>query len=141
MQISTKGKYAVRIMLDVAKYSAGGAVRTQDISERQSISVKYAEQITALLVKGGLLRSARGAGGGYTLVKRADEYKISEILLKTEGELMPVDCVTDSCPKSGGCAVQSLWSGLYKAVHDYLDSVTLQNLLDSSSDGGDNYVI
>lgn len=143
MQISTRGRYAVRILLDVAKNGNGCAVRMQDISLRQGIPIKYAEQITALLVKGGLLRSVRGAGGGYVLTGKPEEYKISEILQKTEGELAPADCVSEggTCDRAGFCAARGLWEGLRNVMIDYLDSVNLQTLLESSADSGDHYII
>lgn len=143
MQISTRGRYAVRILLDVAMNGAGGAVRMQDISARQGITPKYAEQITALLVKTGLLRSLRGAGGGYSLVKPPSDYRISEILLKTEGDLVPVDNLSESegCAKEVRGALSGLWSGLHEVIIGYLDSVTLQNLLECVYEGGDHYVI
>ena len=93
MKISTKGRYGVRIMLDVAKNGGGQPVRITDIAERQNISVKYTEQITGSLVKCGLLRSVRGPQGGYLLVKDAGDYTVWEILLHMEGDPAPVDCV------------------------------------------------
>ena len=142
MQISTKGRYAVRILLDVAEKEGGGAVRTQDIAERQELSQKYTEQLTSLLVKGGLLRSVRGAGGGYSLTKKPGEYTIAEILTKTEGSIAPVECGAGSgaCPREEDCAVRGLWEGLARVIKEYLTSVTLQTLLDSRT-SGDNYVI
>ena len=142
MYISTKGRYAVRILLDIAQNGRGGAVRTQDIALRQQISPKYTEQLTALLVKGGLLRSVRGAGGGYSLTKEPCEYTIAEILTKTEGSISPVGCGAESgvCPREEDCAVRGLWEGLARVIKEYLTSVTLQTLLDSRT-SGDNYVI
>lgn len=130
-------------MLDVAQNYTKGSVKIADISARQDITVKYAEQITALLVKGGLLRSVRGAGGGYTLIKKPHEYRISEILYKTEGDLAPVECATGdvSCPRNGTCATKGLWVGLYRVMNEYLEGITLQDLVDSAYDGGDNYCI
>lgn len=143
MYISTKGRYAVRILLDVAQNGGGGAVRTQDIALRQQITLKYTEQITALLVKGGLLRSVRGAGGGYSLVKQPNQYTIAEILHKAEGNFSPVECANESgvCPREESCVVRGLWRGLDKVINDYLQSITLQTLLDRLPDGGDNYMI
>lgn len=141
MLISTKGRYAVRIMLDVAQNGDKGSVKIADVSSRQDITVKYAEQITALLVKGGLLRSVRGAGGGYSLVKKPHEYRISEILYKTEGDLAPVDCVTGECPRQELCATKGLWEGLYRIINNYLEGITLQDLLDSAYNGADHYYI
>lgn len=143
MYISTKGRYAVRILLDIAQNGGGGSVRTQDIALRQQITPKYTEQLTALLVKGGLLRSVRGAGGGYCLVKQPNQYTIAEILHKAEGNFTPVECAAESgvCPREESCVVRGLWRGLDKVINDYLQSVTLQTLLDRLPDGGDNYMI
>ena len=143
MYISTKGRYAVRILLDIAQNGGAGAVRTQDIALRQQITPKYTEQLTALLVKGGLLRSVRGAGGGYCLVKQPDQYTIAEILQKTEGNFSPVGCAAENgvCPREESCVVRGLWRGLDEVIHDYLKSVTLQTLLDRLPDGSDNYMI
>lgn len=143
MLISTKGRYAVRIMIDIAQNSAKGPVKIADISVRQGITVKYAEQITALLVKGGLLHSVRGAGGGYSLVKKAEEYPVSEILYKTEGDLAPVECALNDayCPRQENCVTKDLWGGLYRVIDEYLASISLQNLLDNMIDGADQYSI
>ena len=130
MKISTKGRYGVRIMLDVAKNCGGQPVRIIDIAERQNLTVKYTEQITSSLVKCGLLRSVRGSQGGYLLVKPPEDYTVWEILQHMEGDLAPVDCVTQSaaCSSSQTCVTRKLWSGLYEAERNYLVSVTLKDL-------------
>lgn len=135
MLISTKGRYAVRILLDVALHEANGAVKIAEISARQEISAKYAEQITGMLVKGGLLRSIRGAGGGYVLQKRPEQYTVAEILQKTEGDLAPVGCVTDPayCRRQESCVTARLWSGLYQTIREYLNGITLRDLADDST--------
>ena len=142
MLISTKGRYAVRIMLDVA-LNGGGAVRVADISLRQGITPKYAEQITSLLVKAGLLRSVRGACGGYYLAKSPEEYKISEILYKTEGDLAPVDCIAGGrhCSREESCASKALWDGLYRVMNDYLEGITLKDLMQRAVPASDDYCI
>lgn len=143
MKISTKGRYGMRIMLDVAKNCAGGPVRIADVCARQQISPKYAEQIMGQLSRGGLLRSVRGAQGGYTLVKRPAEYTAAEILRCTEGELSVVGCVQDgsSCVRGEGCVMRTFWAGLNGALEAYLNAVTLQSLLDSDPDAADFYSI
>jgi len=143
MLISTKGRYAVRIMQDIAVNGKEGLVKIAEISARQEITVKYAEQITALLVKGGLLRSVRGMGGGYALTKRAEEYTVLEILTKAEGDLVPVDCLSDDefCPRGEDCVSRDLWKGLYRVIREYLSGITLQQLIDRTCDGGDQYCI
>lgn len=141
MKISTKGRYAVRIMADIA--ACDPPVRISDIASRQGISVKYTEQITGALVKSGLLRSIRGAQGGYELVKSADKYTVGEILRKTEGDLCPVECVkSHNCVREElGCAANKLWTGLYECINNYLDGITLQDLLDSEGNPADFYSI
>lgn len=143
MKISTKGRYGIRIMLDVAKHSAGGPVKIADVSARQEISLKYVEQIMGMLSRGGLLRSLRGAQGGYTLVKSPSEYTAGEILRFTEGDIEPVECVSNPslCPRAGGCAARSFWEGLNKKVYEYIDGVTLQDLIDSEGNSSDFYQI
>lgn len=143
MKISTKGRYGMRIMLDVAKNRAGGPVRIADVCARQSISPKYAEQIMGLLSRGGLLRSVRGAQGGYTLVKKPEEYSAAEILKCAEGELSVVECVQDgaSCDRAEGCVMRTFWAGLNGAIEGYLNAVTLQSLIDSDPNAADFYSI
>lgn len=139
MKISTKGRYGVRIMIDIALHLGDAPVRLSDISARQGVTLKYTEQITGMLVKGGLLRSVRGASGGYVLAKAPDEYTAGEILRCTEGEFSPDD---DFPPYQGGsCAAQKLWEGLYRRINEYLDGVTLQDLIDWSPDPADYYSI
>lgn len=143
MKISSKGRNSVRIMWDVAKNSHGAPVRVADIAERACITPKYAEQITGQLCRSGLLKSVRGASGGYVLVKRPDEYTAWEILIKSEGDLSPAECATDynSCAYAQNCSTQRLWQGLYGAVRAYLEGVTLQDLIDGEGEAGDFYEI
>ena len=141
MKISTKGRYGVRIMADVAKNGGDSPVKITDISARQGVTLKYTEQICGILSKGGLLRSIRGAQGGYVLVKQPEKYTVLEILNCLEGDLAPVGCVnSDLCERFEGCSVRSLWSGLYKVVEEYLGGVTLADLVSAAS-SGDFYVI
>lgn len=141
MKISTKGRYGVRIMADVAKHGNDSPVKITDISSRQDLTLKYTEQICGILAKAGLLRSIRGASGGYVLVKQPDRYTVLEILNCLEGDLTPVSCVnSDACERFGDCNVRSLWSGLYKVVSEYLGGVTLADLIDTAP-SGDFYVI
>lgn len=131
MKISTKGRYGLRIMLDLA--SAGGVVAIRDISERQGISIKYTEQIAGMLVRCGLVRSVRGPQGGYALAKSAENYTVFEILEKCEGDLAPVECVTTAeCSRAEICATKKLWAGLYANITQYLGGITLQNLVDGN---------
>lgn len=129
--ISTKGRYALRLMIDIAAYSNGGVVSLKDISARQGISIKYLEQVVALLTRSQLLISVRGNNGGYRLVKEPKDYKVGEILLAAEGTLAPVSCLqteVNTCPRALGCATIDFWHGFYKVVNDYVNGVTLEEL-------------
>ncbi len=142
MKISTKGRYGVWIMIDVAQNNTGLPVRIADISSRQGISVKYTEQITGILVKSGLLKSVRGAQGGYELVKSPSEYTVGEILRKTEGDISLVDCSpTSNCPHGAACTTRKLWQGLNECINNYLEGITLQDLADSNPNSSDFYCI
>ncbi len=141
MKISTKGRYGVWIMVDIAQHS-GAPVRIADISDRQGISVKYTEQITGNLVKCGLLRSIRGALGGYELVKNPEDYTVYEILKNTEGDLCLVDCTaTSNCPHGVGCTTRGLWQGLNACIKNYLSGITLKELVDGAPEASDFYNI
>lgn len=134
MKISTRGRYALRFMIDLAQHNNGDFTALKDISERQNISVKYLEQITSLLSKFGLLQSVRGPQGGYKLSKKPADYTVGEILRITEGNLAPVTCLEqpqNTCPRASNCPTLGIWEGLAKVVNDYLDGKTLQDLVDS----------
>lgn len=130
MKISTKGRFALRLMVDLTEQGDGAYVSLKDIALRQDISVKYLEQIVSVLAKGGLLLSNRGPKGGYRLAKPADEYVVGEILRAAEGDLSPVFCLTNEnvCERADICPTRDFWQGLYDAVNDYVDSVTLNQL-------------
>ena len=132
MKISTRGRYALDFMIDLAQHNSGDYIALKDVSARQQISVKYLEQITSLLSKFGLLLSVRGPQGGYKLAKAAEQYTIGEILRITEGDMAPVACLSgtdNACDKKLSCPTLKLWTGLDKVVNEYLDSVTLQDLV------------
>ena len=132
--ISTKGRYALRLMIDIATYSNGKPVSLKDISERQDISIKYLEQVVSLLVKRGYLVSVRGNNGGYLLAKAANLYTAGDILRCAEGTLAPVACLqTDcnTCPRKDICSTIGFWKGFYDVVNNYVDSVTLDDLKDN----------
>lgn len=140
MKISTKGRYALRMLLDLAMHGDGEYVSLKDIAERQNISKKYLEQIVPLLNKSGLLRTNRGYQGGYMLSKPPSQYNVGEILRITEGDLCPVDCLRyepNTCPRVDDCMTLFVWNGLYKAITDYLDNISLQDILDRGTGGGD----
>lgn len=142
MKISTKGRYALRMLLDLAMHRDDGFIALKDIAERQNISKKYLEQIVPLLNRSGLLRTNRGFQGGYMLSKPASECTVGEILRLTEGSLAPITCVeqeVNECPRQSSCITLPMWEGLYKQITDYLDNITLQKMIDdfTSANGGD----
>lgn len=133
MMVSTKGRYALRLMLDIAEHHGSDCISIKDISARQEISVKYLEQIVGFLCKSGLLKSIRGAKGGYKLTREPNEYTIGEILRACEGDLYPVPCLDGDqnlCPRVAVCKTVDFWQGLYDVVSSYVDSKTLQDLID-----------
>lgn len=132
MKISTKGRYALRMMADLAQNSNGGCVALKDIAARQEISKKYLEQIVPLLTRAELLRTNRGFQGGYALSKPAEQYTVGEILRITEGNLAPVACLQyseNTCPRCAECQVLPVWEGLYKVIIDYLDGISLKDII------------
>ena len=132
MKISTRGRYALRFMIDLAQHNNGSFTALKDVSDRQGISVKYLEQIAALLSKFGLLQSVRGPQGGYRLSKPADKYTVGEILRTTEGNLAPVACLEQTpnqCERQAVCPTIGMWQGLADVINNYLDSVSLQDLV------------
>ena len=133
MMISTKGRYALRVMLDLAGQSQEEFISLKAISDRQKISMKYLEAIVASLSKAGMLESQRGKSGGYRLNKPAAAYSVGNVLRAAEGELTAVSCLEESkggCDRAGECLTLPLWRNLDKVVGDYLDSVTLADLLE-----------
>lgn len=131
MKISTKGRYALRVMIDLALNSNEKYITAKEISERQEISNKYLEQIIAMLNKAGYLEAARGNTGGYKLARKTSEYVIGDILKATEGNLTPIDCLTEEgkCKKQEGCKTHSFWKGLDDAINEYVNSKTLEDLI------------
>ena len=132
MKISTKGRYALRVMIDLAMNNNGEYISLKDISKRQGVSVKYLEQIVSLLNKQGLLQTARGNNGGYKLNKEIDKYTVGEILRAAEGDLAPITCVKEEaeCDKKAGCLTYNFWKGLDDVINEYIDSKTLADLID-----------
>lgn len=132
MKISTKGRYALRMLLDLAQHQNDGFIALKDIAERQNISKKYLEQIIPIFNKSDILKTSRGSQGGYRLSKTPDKYTVGDILRLTEGSLAPVSCAEDGpseCGRSGECAMLGVWQGLYKVINEYLDTITLQDIL------------
>jgi Rrf2 family protein len=136
MKISTKGRYALRMMVDLAQHNNEEWVSLKEISERQNVSVKYLEQIVSSLIRSGLLLSSRGPQGGYMLARKPEEYTAGEILREIEGSLVPVACMeseVNQCERYEYCTTIKFWEGLYKVITDYLDSVTLADLAYNSN--------
>ena len=130
MKVSTKGRYALRIMIDIAKNSKDDYVSIHSISERQDISNKYIEQIVSKLTKANLLTTLRGHTGGYKLSRKPSEYKVGEILRVAEGDLNVIDCVKDNnCPRKNICNTYFFWEGLDRVINEYADSYTLEELI------------
>lgn len=144
MKISTKGRYALRFMIDLAVNNEG-YVALKDVAQRQGISKKYLEQIVPMLNRSGMLLTNRGYQGGYRLAKRPEEYTVGAILRITEGSLAPVACLDNEenlCEHRDSCPTLELWKGLNKVISDYLDSITLQQLVDRYYKlGADEYYI
>ncbi len=132
MIVSTKGRYALRVMIDLAEQHTQDRTPLKEIAERQNISQKYIEAIMTLLSKNGFVEAVHGKGGGYKLNKKPEEYKVGDILRLTEGSLSPVACLekgAPECPRKNACRTLSLWTKLDDLVENYLDSVTLADLM------------
>lgn len=143
MLISTKGRYAMRVLIDLAEHQADGYIPLKAIAQRQEISEKYLESIIKLLVKAKLLTGVRGKGGGYRMTRPPEQYTVGQVLRLTEESLAPVSCLedgADACERAAECRTLELWRGLDKAINDYLDSVTVADLMRQERDGFD-YVI
>ena len=132
MIVSTKGRYALRVMIDLAEQHTQDRTPLKEIAERQEISQKYIEAIMTLLSKNGFVEAVHGKGGGYKLNKKPEEYKVGDILRLTEGSLSPVACLekgAEECPRKASCRTLPLWTKLDELVENYLDSVTLADLM------------
>lgn len=145
MKISTKGRYALRMMIDLAEHQNEGFVALKDIAGRQNISKKYLEQIVPVLNRSGFLQTNRGYQGGYQLTRTPSAYTVREILELTEGGLAPVACLDRDaglCERSGFCATLPMWKGLQQVIEDYLEKITLQDLVDQQQElYANSYVI
>ncbi len=133
MKISTRGRYALRMLIDLAEHENCGFVALKDIAARQNISKKYLEQIIPIFNNSDILKTARGSQGGYRLSRSPEKYTVGEILRLTEGNLAPVDCLTQDpieCERSVDCPTLPVWQELNRVINEYLDSITLQDILD-----------
>ncbi len=144
MKVSTKGRYALRIMLDLALHDSGELVPLKDIAQRQEITLKYMEQIISPLAKAGYVQSLRGSSGGYRLSRKPSEYTAGGILRILEGPLVPTTCLEGdavTCPRADYCPTLPFWQGLSKTINDYVDSVTLEDLVNEALSRASDYVI
>ncbi len=145
MKISTKGRYALRMLIDLAEHKESGYISLKDVAKRQQISKKYLEQIIPIFNHTGMLLTNRGAQGGYKLARTPDKYTVAEILRLTEGSIAPVACLDqepNECERSAECVTLPIWQGLYDVIKEYLEGITLQDILDQEqARRGNDYVI
>ena len=140
--ISTKGRYSIRILLDLAEHRNGDFIPMKEVAGRQGISLKYIERLMPALKAAGLVESVHGIGGGYRLTREPEEYSLWEILELAEGDLVPVACLQPEapvCQRADECRTLGVWQGFYDLTRDYFSRITLADLLDMPA--GDNYVI
>lgn len=143
MIVSTKGRYALRVMIDLAEHQAERYVPLKEVAARQEISEKYLENILKVLVQNGFLEGLRGKGGGYRLTRSPDQYTVAEILLLTEGSLAPVSCLVPGapvCQRMTNCRTYNMWKGLNDLITNYFGNITLADLAAPDQEGND-YVI
>lgn len=139
MKISTKGRYALRMLIDLAEHQNDGYIALKDIANRQNISKKYLEQIVPIFNKSNILKTNRGFQGGYRLARTPDKYTVGEILRLTEGSLVPVACLENDpnqCDRNAECPTLYVWQGLYKVISEYLDGITLQEIIEKQRERG-----
>ena len=144
MKISTKGRYALRLMMDLAENNSGSPISLKDVAKRQDISDKYLEQIISILNKAGYVRSVRGAQGGYMLKMEPQNYTVGMILRQTEGSLAPVACIEDDeivCDRQQQCVTSIVYKKINDAISGVVDYITLQDLVDWQNEKNGNYVI
>lgn len=135
--ISTRGRYALRVMLDLAEHTEDGSIPMKEVAERQGVSLKYLERIMPALSKGGLVEGVHGKGGGYRLSRPAEEYTVGEILRLAEGDLAPVACLAcgaKPCEREPYCKTISMWKRFYDITNEYFDGITIADLLKSGAD-------
>ena len=140
--ISTRGRYALRVLLDLADHCGGSYIPMKDVAARQNISLKYLERILPTLTKAKLIEGVHGKGGGYRLTRAPEDYTVGEILRLTEGDLAPVSCLSPDappCERMNECRTIKIWREFYEMTNRYFDSIRLSDL--TASDASDNYVI
>lgn len=144
MKVSTKGRYALRMMIDLAQNNTGIPISLKDVASRQGISDKYLEQIISILNKAGYVKSIRGAQGGYLLRRSPSEYTVGMILRLTEGSLAPVSCVEGEemeCERQDACVTVLVWKRINDAINEVVDNITLQDLVDWQNEKNGQYII
>ena len=142
MLISTRGRYALRVMIDLAEHNDGSHIPMKEVAERQELSLKYLERILPILTKSKLIIGVHGKGGGYRLNRSPDEYTVGEILRLTEGNLAPVSCLecdAEPCGRASECRTLKMWEGFFKLTNEYFDNITVADLMRKES--GHDYVI
>ncbi len=143
MMISTRGRYALRVLIDLAEHRNGSYIPMKDVADRQDISLKYLERIVPVLTQSGLIEGVHGKGGGYRLVKNPDECKVGDVLRLTEGDLAPVACLAQGaqpCGRAAECRTLDMWKKFNILINDYFDGITIADLM-KSSPAADNYII
>ena len=142
MMISTRGRYALRVLIDLAEHGGGSYIPMKEVADRQDISLKYLERILPLLVKSGYVEGVHGKGGGYRLKKEPDNIRVGDVLRLTEGELAPVACLAkdaDVCERAHECRTLDMWQRFYKLTNDFFDGITVADLMRRDSES--EYVI
>ena len=142
MKVSTRGRYALRVLIDLAEHNNGSYIPMKDVAARQELSLKYLERIVPTLTKAKLIAGVHGKGGGYKLTRPPEEYSVGEILRLTEGDLAPVACLAPDaqpCDRAAECRTLQMWKGFYEMTNKYFDGITIADL--SQNAGADNYVI
>ncbi|MDE6846093.1 MAG: RrF2 family transcriptional regulator [Lachnospiraceae bacterium] len=132
MMISTRARYALRVMIDLAEHCGEGYIPMKDVAKRQEISLKYLEKILPVLTKNNMIEGVHGKGGGYRLTRRATEYKVGEVIRLTEGDLAPVACLNcdaPPCDRTADCRTLPMWQKFYEIVNDYFDGITIADLM------------
>ena len=142
MLVSTRGRYAIRVMIDLAEHMNGKYIPMKEIADRQDVSLKYMTKIMQALTKSGMLDGQHGKGGGYKLNRGPEEYRVGDILRLTEGTLAPVACIDEAdckCDRSFECRTRPMWNELDKLISEYLDGITIADLMEGNT--ADNYII
>lgn len=142
MMVSTKGRYALRVLIDLAEHNDGNFIPMKDVAERQGISLKYLERILPVLTKNKFIVGLQGKGGGYRLSRNPEEYTVGDILRLTEGTIAPVSCLeagAEPCKRAAQCRTLKMWTDFYKLTNDFFDNITIADLMQTNTEN--DYVI